>query len=490
MLTDDEKLNLLYLIEKEPVEYIEKLFECNLWEKQKEIVNAVLLEKHRKIGVRSCHDSGKSFVAARIALAYLISNPNSLVITTAPSWTQVREILWREIRACYAKIENSGIFTIGAKMLGTKIEIDSNWFAIGMSTRKEGDSTEVADRMLGFHAPSGKILIIVDEGSGVQEPIWGAIDGLLTSPYAQLVGFGNPYRKSGSFAKLFSSSGVIKIHISDMDIPNIKENKIIIPGLMSPEYPIEMAEKYGIESNLYLIKVKGEFPRSEADTLIPFDHIEDAFIREVVVVGDKIMGVDVARYGSNFTAFVIRQGNKVLLKEKYPKEDTMKTVGRALHIMDIEKIEDKFICVDDIGVGGGVVDRLRELGHNVNGVNVGKEAEDIEHFSNIRAEAYWKIREWIKTAQLPKDDDFYQLSNIKFKWKSERKGQLSIEGKDEMSRRGIESPDVADALMLTFTDSYPSIFPEQNKNNETETEKSDFKITSKPDTAGFFDKNF
>jgi hypothetical protein len=462
MLTKEEKLNLLYLIEEKPVEAIEKLFSCNVWEKQREIINSVLLEHNRKTAVRSCHDSGKSFVAGRLALAYLIANKNSLVVTTAPSWTQVREILWREIRACYGNLESSGMFTVGAKMLGgTKIEIGANWFAIGISTRKEGDSTDVADRMLGFHSPSGKILIIVDEGSGIQEPIWGAIDGLLTSSYAQLVAFGNPYRKTGTFAKMFSSAGVKKIHIQDTDIPNIKENKVVVAGLMSPDYPKEMEEKYGKESNLYRIKVKGEFPLSEADTLIPLSDVEDSFLREEVVGdGEKKLGVDVARFGDDRTTFVIRQGRKVLLKECFKKEDTMETVGRIVEKIITEGLKPENVSVDDIGVGGGVVDRLYEKGYNVNGVNVGMRAEVEEEeftgekdktkekrFFNTRASSYWAVRDWIKNASLPRDDDFLELSNIKYKFSSTG---IRIEPKDEMKKRGLISPDVADALMLTF----------------------------------------
>jgi len=491
MLNQQEKTQILKAIELNPVWGIEKLFQCKLWEKQKEIAESVLLHKNKKTAVRSCHDSGKSFDAARIVLTYLMINPDSLVITTAPSWTQVREILWREIRGAYKKMEEiEPLFGVGGKLLETKLEFSENWFAIGLATRKEGEASEVAERMLGFHSPTGKILIVVDEGSGVEEPIWGAIDGLLTSEKAQLLALGNPYRKTGSFAKLFTSRGVYKIHIQDTDIPNIKKNRVVIPGLMSPTYPREMEEKYGKDSNLYLIKVKGEFPKTETDTLISVDDIENAFLREVHPTGKKKLGVDVARFGHNFTVLVVRQGFKVLKKEKYSKESTMQTVSRVLRVMETENIKPEQVFIDDIGVGGGVVDRLHEKEKMVNGVNVGAEAEDSDHYANIRAECYWAIKSWIKKADLPNDEDFFQLANIKYKWKSEKSGQLKIESKEEMSKRGLESPDVADALMLTFTGAAPSPFPEPEKPIEEVGPWDEESKGGRPETSEILRKEF
>jgi len=481
MLTETEAIKIKEGIDENPVWGIEYLFQCELWEKQREIVNSVLLAKNKKTAVRSCHDSGKSFDSARIALLYLIANPDSIVITTAPGWTQVKEILWRELGSAYHKMEDRDpLLTVGGSLSTTKLELSDNWFAIGLATRKEGEATEVAERMLGFHSPTGKVLIIVDEGSGVKEPIWNAIDGLLTSDLAQLLAIGNVYRTAGSFAKLFKTKGVYKVHIQDADIPNIKENRIITPGLMSPSYPVEMEAKYGKDSNLYLIKVKGEFPKSETDALIPISDVEAAFLRTQVAVGRKRLGVDVARYGHNFTVLLVRQGKKVLSKEKYSKRSTMETVALVERKMEAGNIRAEDVDIDDIGVGGGVVDRLQENKHNVNGVNVGATAEDEEHYYNIRAENAWAIKAWIKTADLPEDDDFLQLANIKYKWRSDKKGQLQLEAKDEMVKRGLESPDVFDALALTFTGSMPSPFPEpEEKDSE-----------GRPETAGLDSKVF
>ena len=133
------------------------------------------------------------------------------------------------MRTAYKKFgEFSEMIGVGGKLLTTSLTLDENWFAIGLATRKEGESSEVAERMLGFHSITGKILVIVDEGSGVQEPIWGSVDGLMTSDKAQLLTIGNPYKKTGRFAKMFGSKSVRKLHISAEDIPNIRENRVVV----------------------------------------------------------------------------------------------------------------------------------------------------------------------------------------------------------------------------------------------------------------------
>ena len=221
---------------------------------------------------------------------------------------------------------------------------------------------------------------------------------------------------------------------------------------MSPKYPQEMADKYGRDSNVYLVKVKGEFPTSEADTLISLDDLEKAFERIIEKPeGQKILGVDVARFGGDRTVFIVRQGFKILRKELIYKSDLMEVVAHAKKIIDEEDIIPINVKIDEIGVGAGVVDRLHEEGIKVFGVNVGKTADDDERFTNIRAEHYWNMREWIKNADIPRDDDYIELANLKYKLTSKGKGQTKIESKEEMKKRGLSSPDVADALMLTFS---------------------------------------
>jgi hypothetical protein len=224
-----------------------------------------------------------------------------------------------------------------------------------------------------------------------------------------------------------------------------------------------MKSYYGEDSDVYRVRVLGEFPKADVDSLISVDEVYKAIQREVTVVPqwEKKMGVDVARFGDDRTAILVRQMEKVIRKEIFFGLDTMQITGHVLRIAKEEVVRPDNISVDVIGIGAGVVDRLREQGWHVEGVNVGEQAADHEHYANARAELYVKVKEWLKTGSFPKDDDFYELANVKYKFNS--KGQLQIESKDDMKKRGLASPDVADALMLTFASSGFFVMPGQSK---------------------------
>jgi hypothetical protein len=172
--------------------------------------------------------------------------------------------------------------------------------------------------------------------------------------------------------------------------------------------------------------------------------------REVKVLPqwEKKLGIDVARFGDDRTVFTVRQMGKVLRKEVMSKLDTMSTTGKGLAIAKEEYIKAHNIFVDGVGMGAGVVDRFKEQGWEVNDVNTGAKAEDEEHYGNLRAELAGKVKEWLKTGQLPRDDDYYEMANIKYKFNS--KGQIMLEKKEDMKKRELPSPDVFDSLCLTF----------------------------------------
>lgn len=163
----------------------------------------------------------------------------------------------------------------------------------------------------------------------------------------------------------------------------------------------------------------------------------------------KRLGVDIAQGGKNYSVWVIRQGKHAFIKEKNRDPDLMSQVGKTKRIMEEEGIEPENVFIDEVGVGAGVVARLKEQDLRVNAIKGGAQAQDSEHFVNVRAEAYWRLMRWVKDGgALEKDDDWYQLCNIKYK--EDSSSRIKMMSKDEMRRQGIESPDVADALMLTF----------------------------------------
>lgn len=420
-------------IRNNPVFFIEEVLGNPLWDKQKEILEAI--RDNHEVAVRSCHASGKSYVAGRIVHWWLNSWKNSVVITTAPTFRQVKEVLWREIKG---SIRGKKIYPEKA-VLDTSINISDQWFALGLSTDKP-------DQFQGFHSPH--LMVLIDEASGIQPEIEEAIDGLTPE---KIVRIGQPLSNLGRFADSFRMPSVKKIQISAFDTPNVKENRDVIPGLITGRDVENFRLRYGEDSDVYTVRVKGEFPKQDSDSLISVNDIANAIQRTVIVPTqfEKKMGVDVARFGDDRTAIVIRQMERVIRKEVFAGFDTMQITGKVLAIAKEENVKSENIYVDVIGVGAGVFDRLKEQGWRPNAVNVAESPEDKENYINLRAELYAnKVKEWIKTADLPNDDDFYELANIKYKFNS--RGQLQIESKEDMKKRGIESPDVADALMLTF----------------------------------------
>lgn len=424
-------------IKNEPVWFVNNVLHRKTWHKEEEILNAV--NQYAEVSVRSCNGSGKTYTAGGMVHWWLMAYEDSVVITTAPTFRQVKELLWREVKsAVYPGMYPSNT------VLDTKIDIGPKWFALGISSDKP-------DQFQGFH--SKHLLVIVDEASGVSEDIFQAIDGLNPT---KLVLLGNPMQNSGRFADSFKQEGVKKISISALESPNITSpnKEVVINGLIQQRDIDRIIAKYGEDSDVYRIRVLGEFPKSDTNTIISVDEVAKAIARDVAVLPhwEKKMGVDPARFGDDRSVIIIRQMEKVVYKETYSGQDTMQITGHLLRIAKEHFIKAENINIDSIGIGAGIVDRCKEQGWQVNPVNVAEKADDYEHYLNLRAELYAdKIKNWIKTADLPDDDDYYEMANIRYKFNS--KGQIQLESKEDMKKRGLPSPDVADAIALTFANS-------------------------------------
>src|SRR3990167_580635 len=431
-ITQTDLLSFQEKIRNDPVFFAETILKVPLWEKEREIMLAV--RDNQEVAIRSCHASGKTFTAACIVHWWLLSWENSIVITTAPTFRQVKEILWREVRnAAMGK----SIYQKDT-ILDTAINIGERWFALGLSTDRP-------DQFQGFHSPH--LMVVVDEASGIEPIIEESIDGLTPE---KIVRIGNPLKNTGRFAESFKNQNTAKMHISAFDTPNVRAGKIIIPGLITKEDVERIRQHYGEDSDVYRVKVLGDFPLADVSSFISINEVAKAMEREVEVNEhwEKKLGVDPARFGDDRTGIIIRQMEKILKKIAFSNMDTMQIAGQILNIAKEAKILPQNINIDIIGIGAGIVDRLREQGWNVNGVNVAEKADDSERYINKRAELYVLLKEWLSTGQLLKDDDFYELANMKYKFNS--KGQMQMESKEDMKKRGLSSPDIADALMLTF----------------------------------------
>lgn len=453
-LLDKEKK----LILNKPQYFFEEYLGVQLWQTELNIVLSI--RDNRKTTVRSCHGSGKTFTVARTALWFLSAFQPAIVIDTAPTYRQVANQFWREFRAAHKRAKIS----LGGDLLKTQLNIDEDWYAIGVST-KETTGEDIADKFQGFHGEH--ILFIVDEASGVSDSIMEAIDGAMSGgKVVRLVYIGNPTRRTGRFSDSFTDSGFYKFHINAFHTPNFTENgilseadlteekiakaKIVIPGLATPEWALDMLRKYGVDSDVWRVRVLGEPPQKETDTMIGIDLVEGAIDAERELFGEKeIIGIDPARYGDDFTAFVYRRGNFAKVLKKIQGQDTMIIAGIGKNYLR-EYLNAK-THIDIIGIGAGIFDRMRELEDitdRVFGVNTAETATDKEHFKNKRAEGWDNAKNWLKTGVLEKHEDWYQLAKPKYKILSS--GQIQLESKEDMKKRKISSPDVGDALVLTL----------------------------------------
>lgn len=200
-------------IQKNPVFFYDHILGCSYWQKQKEILESCFTRQ--RTTVASCNASGKSYNVARIALAFLYAFPNSIVVTTAPTFRQVDNVIWRELRGAH---ERSKV-ALGGKLNQTELELGSNWYAFGVASDKP-------DNVRGIHATGGHILIIVEEAQGIAPDILTALEGNLTSNDVSLIYIGNPTAGYGTFFDSHKSQLFHKIVITAFDTPNFTANNI------------------------------------------------------------------------------------------------------------------------------------------------------------------------------------------------------------------------------------------------------------------------
>ena len=456
-----------------PVDFAISVLGVKPWQKQNQILKAIA--NHGRVSVRSCNGAGKTFTAAITILWWLMSHDNAIVITTAPSERQVREILWREVRRLYMPIRD----LIGGKLTRTRLEFSPSRYAYGFSTNTE-------DRFQGFH--SGNILVIVDEASGVDEFIYNAVFGVITNKNSKLLMIGNPHGYAGSFYDSFHKDrkNFETIHISAFDLPafkeagitedNIKDVEYPTPptddendpdefdtlppdnsplGLTSPEWALEAFNKYGPHSSIYQTRVLGQFPEEADDTLIPLRDVEAAVKRQTDVIPDStpIMGVDVARFGSDKTVIIVRRGSKVVYIEEIRKSDIVNTTGTVVSAAKRFKVRD--IIVDEVGVGAGVLDNLKaDRRFKAQGINGGSRPANTEKYLNLRAETFDGLRARFQDGDIsiPNDPELIsQIASLTYRYNA--RGQLQLESKDQIRSTGRQSPDKADAIALAFADS-------------------------------------
>jgi hypothetical protein len=456
---------------RDPDVWCESAFNIKLWVRQADILRSVFANV--RTVVRSCSGSGKSFTAANVVLCFLYNLFPSTIITTAPTFRQVKSILWREIAGLYRKAPQ-----LGGNLTETQLDLTEKWFAIGLST-------DQPERFAGLH--NENVLVIGDEGSGLPPEVYQAIENPMSTGNAHELLIGNPTQQTGAFRDAFESEVYNKFHISAFDTPNftelgitledirngaweakVVENRLPTPYLITPRWVRERWEEWGEDSYQWLVYVMGEFPETGVDNVFPLKIVErgmgmgrphPAFDQMNLNSADpqtKICALDVSRYGEDETVFATRIGGFVLDFVAWSHQDLTYTTGRTLRQMKLNMPSS--IAIDSVGLGVGVHDGIvAEFQGNKYNVpkiiefNAGNKAIDSEVYGNRRAEIYFNIRRMLENdeLQLPNDGKL-KKELVEMRYYYNRKGQVFIESKEEARARGVKSPDRADALMMLF----------------------------------------
>ena len=390
-----------------------------------------------------------TFVAATAALTWLLTGQDRLVITTAPTWRQVKELLWKEIRGIVAACEKRGM-PVGATPLPSapELRITDQWMAIGFASDNPVN-------MQGWHSTGGT-LVVIDEANGVEPPLWDALQGVLTGANDRLLAIANPTESAGPFFNLWKDDRAVKFSISAYDTPNVQQGRAVIPGVVTREWVEDRKREWGEGSALFRSRVLGEFPDKD-DGLVPLAWIEagnrqhDRLTTENGWKGHAVLGVDVARYGPDSTVAAIAYQQGVRSIMRFRKADTMETVQWILSLVrECPDITD--VQVDADGLGAGVFDALKQhLGGRAIELRGGMSALMADRYANRRAEWYWTLRERLDPTRnkipfaIPNVDALTtQLQTIGHTLGN--KGRITLESKDDIRRRIGQSPDEADAV--------------------------------------------
>ena len=437
-----------------PVEWVEDIIRAKPDPKQRDILRSV--NENPRTTVRSGHGIGKSAVEAWVALWFLSTRPFPKVPCTAPTQHQLHDILWAEMSKW---IRQSGV--LQKELTWTKERVYMNghaeeWFAVARTA-------STPDALQGFHAEN--VLYIIDEASGVSDSTFEPILGALSTEGARLLMCGNPTQLSGFFYESHTKNrnSYSAIHIDARESSRVTE-----------EFVQTIANMYGEDSDVFRVRVKGDFPTQADDIFIPLPLIEASIMTEPPKREHPHtvhIGCDVARFGDDRTVIGYKVDEVVKFYAKRQGQDTMKTADDIVQLgeelVHKYKLKDPIpVKIDDGGVGGGVVDRLRQMKRlnpeklwwlEVYPVKFGQRISH-KYYDDSSSYMMSVVKRLLQPFDedgkpkpveliLPDDNDLVaQLSTRKYDLTDRSK--IRIESKKAVKKRGLPSPDEADCVML------------------------------------------
>ena len=431
---------------------------------QKEIFNIIVQRAKSRVHCISYTQYGKSTVVAGAVLARVVTHPEKWAIV-APS-TEKAQIIMRKIIEFCAK---SDVFSAmleerkemkGAKLLkevSKKRIIFRNGGEIFILSADNRNKASAGEALMGFGSPN----VIIDESSLIDDDIYSKIKRMLGGSKDNfLFEIGNPFKRN----HFFRASRDDNYHHIFVDWKTgVKE------GRLDEKFVDEMRKEFD-----FGVMYDCKFPEEDAvdsdgwSLLISENDVANSFREDNPnAYGKKRLGIDIARSGGNYNVWVLRTENYAKIIAKTTTNNLMDIIGQTKDIAKREGIDENDIFMDATGMGAGVYDRFTETGWRINGVNLAEKADNPDKFINIRAEAYIRLQEWIKAGgTLKKDSDWFELTDIRYQTRSN--GKIKIIDKATLRKRNIASPDIADALMLTFTiEERNTMFEKENIKNKT-----------------------
>lgn len=469
-VNDDAKTAQYY---NDPVLWAEERAGLILWSKQKEILRSVA--KHKRTAVKSCHSIGKTFISAVLAGWWVDTRLDSMVQSTAPTYDQVHAQLWEEIRKLHTDVG----------LPGTVNEADEwkrpivNESTGRMKNILVGQGRKPADNNIhGFHGIHRRdgVLALLDEGCGLHQSLFTGAEAITTATFDRQLTTGNPDDPATEFGDIFEnrSNQWNLITVSAFDTPNFTDEadklrqkykddpekaayvERMLAGLPQPEKIEEQKELWGEDSPRYLSKVLAQFPLVSEDSL--FTPAEIATGLSCKIEPDehafKVLAVDPARFGGDEAAIVLNTGGKIEVIATYKTMDLMELAARVhKHAIDLEVDQ---VRVDSVGVGGGVQDRLVQLNigagrpYAVIEMVASSSAPDRSLHRNARAYWYDSMKYRVRSGNIDLPDNkelLNEMSRVRYSYPN---GIMQIEGKEEMRKRGVKSPNILDAAVMAI----------------------------------------
>lgn len=414
----------------------------------------ITIEEAIQIARTSGHGIGKSALVAWIILWAISTFEDTKGVVTANTENQLKTKTWAEVAKWHRLFIARDFFSMTATALFAKDPMHERTWRIDMVPWSERNTEAFA----GLHNQGKRILVIFDEGSAIPDVIWEVTEGALTDRNTQIIWmvFGNPTRNKGRFRECFPGGRFAHRWsakaIDSRTVPISNKDQLN-----------RWIQDYGEDSDFVRVRVRGMFPRVDAESFISYEVAISAIEREIMPQGGAvIIGADIGRFGDDPSVIVPRCGRDCMSRpiEVHFGKDTMTMAG--LIAAAYLRYGASICMVDEGGVGGGVVDRLRQLQIPVIGVDFGSGADgyalDGVKYANKRAEIWGAMRDWLKDGSLPNmltGENTTIVDELTGPtYTMNKKEEIQLEGKKEMRGRGVPSPNVADALACTFA--YPS----------------------------------